>query len=302
MTSLEQERILKKCSLCPRGCKVNRLNGEVGFCGAGAKVKIARAALHFWEEPCISGEEGSGTVFFSCCNMKCIYCQNYRISALNQGAEVSAEELSAKFLDLQKQGASNINLVTPTHFIPQLTDALSHAKKSGLRIPIVYNCGGYESVEALKMLAGYVNIYMPDMKYYNDKYAVEFSSAPNYFTTAQKAINEMFSQVGKPCFDERGIMQKGVIVRHMMLPGLMFDTKRIIDYLYETYGDDIYISLMSQYTPMPNVSGNKKLNRKISTEYYNAMVEYCIEKGIKNAFIQDGSSATESFIPEFNIK
>ncbi len=302
MTAVEKEKMLRECRLCPRECKVNRLYGEVGFCGAGAKAKIARAALHFWEEPCISGDEGSGTVFFSCCNMKCIYCQNYGISTQNRGMELSSDDLAEKFLGLQELGANNINLVTPTHFIPQVIDAISIAKMRGLRLPIVYNCGGYESVDALRLLSGYIDVYMPDMKYYKDKYAVEFSSAPNYFEIAKKAIAEMFAQVGKPCFDERGIMQKGVIVRHMMLPGLMFDTKKIIDYLYKTYGDDIYISLMSQYTPMPNVSGNAKLNRRIPEEYYDAMVEYCAEKGIRSAFIQDGSSATESFIPEFNLE
>ena len=294
--------MLSECKLCPRECKVNRLNGGVGFCGAGAKAKIARAALHLWEEPCISGNEGSGTVFFSCCNMKCVYCQNYGISTLNRGMEVSEEELAERFIGLQAERANNINLVTPTHFIPQIINALSIAKERGLHIPIVYNCGGYESVETLGLLSGYVDIYMPDMKYYKDKYAIEFSSAPNYFEVAKNAIAEMFSQTGKPQFNEKGIMQKGVSVRHMMLPGLMFDTKKIIDYLYEAYGDDIYISLMSQYTPMPNVSENEKLNRRISTEYYDAMVEYCAEKGIRNAFIQDGSSATESFIPEFNLE
>ena len=296
------ENLLRECRLCPRGCKVNRLNGEVGFCGAGEKAKIARAALHFWEEPCISGDEGSGTVFFSCCNMKCVYCQNYGISTLNRGMEVSADELAERFLDLQKGGANNINLVTPTHYIPQIIESLNIAREKGLKLPIVYNCGGYESVEALRLLSGYIDIYMPDMKYYKDEYAVGFSSAPNYFEIAQKAIAEMFSQVGKPQFNENGIMQKGVIVRHMMLPGLMFDTKRIIDYLYETYGDDIYISLMSQYTPMPNVAGIEKLDRRIPAEYYEAMVDYCAEKGIRNAFIQEGSSATESFIPDFNLE
>ena len=302
MTIKNGEEPLSRCVLCPRRCEVDRLNGGIGFCAAGVKVKIARAALHFWEEPCISGNEGSGTVFFSCCNMKCVYCQNYKISTLNQGVEVSKDELAEKFLDLQNAGANNINLVTPTHYIPQIIEALCIAKERGLSLPIVYNCGGYESVDALELLHGYIDIYMPDMKYYKDKYAVGFSSAPNYFEISKKAIAEMFSQVGKPQFDEKGIMRKGVIVRHMMLPGLMFDTKKIIDYLYETYGDDIYISLMSQYTPMPNVERIEKLNRRIPPEYYETMVSYCAEKGIRNAFVQDGSSAEESFIPDFNLK
>lgn len=293
------EHMLSECRLCPRMCGVNRSNGEIGFCGAGADVKIARAALHFWEEPCISGKNGSGTVFFSCCNMKCIYCQNYGISTRNNGWFVSEKELADTFLTLQNQGANNINLVTPTHFVPQIISALDVAKKRGLKLPVVYNCGGYENPETIKLLSGYVDIYMPDMKYFSDKYAVEYSAAPNYFETAKNAIDEMFRQVGEPIFDKKSIMQRGVIVRHMMLPGLLFDTKKIIDYLYDTYKDSIYISLMSQYTPMPNVKGHPKLGSRLNEKHYDAMVEYCAEKGIKNAYIQDGSSATESFIPEF---
>lgn len=291
--------MLFDCKLCPRLCGVNRTKGEVGFCGAGAKVKISRAALHFWEEPCISGEEGSGTVFFSCCNMKCVFCQNYGISTQNKGVEIAEEELADKFLILQDKGANNINLVTPTHFVPQIIKALDIAKSKGLVLPVVYNCGGYENVETIRLLRGYIDIYMPDMKYFSDRYATQYSGAPNYFNIAKSAIKEMFLQVGKPSFDNCGIMQKGVIVRHMMLPGLLFDTKKIIDYLYDEYKDDIYISLMSQYTPMPNVESIPKLNRKISPKHYEAMVEYCLEKGIKNAYIQDGASATESFIPDF---
>ncbi len=294
--------MLEKCMLCPRKCAVNRKKGEIGFCGAGNKTKIARAALHMWEEPCISGENGSGTVFFSCCNMKCIYCQNYGISTQNHGYELAERELADKFLMLQEIGANNINLVTPTHFVPQIITAIDIAKEKGLILPVVYNCGGYESVDTIRMLAGYVDIYMPDMKYFSDKYAVEYSSAPNYFEIASKAIAEMFWQVGTPAFDDRGIMKKGVIVRHMMLPGLLFDTKKILDYLYNTYKNDVYISLMSQYTPMPNVKSHARLKRRISSEYYDAMVDYCVELGIKNAFIQDESSATESFIPDFYEK
>jgi len=294
--------VLEKCMLCPRYCGVNRKAGERGFCGASDKIKIARVSLHMWEEPCISGENGSGTVFFSCCNMKCLYCQNYGISTQNHGYELTERELADKFLMLQEQGANNINLVTPTHFVPQIIQALDIAKEKGLTLPVVYNCGGYENAETIKLLSGYIDIYMPDMKYFSDEYAIEYSSAPNYFDVAKKALAEMYSLVGKPVFDESGIMKRGVIVRHMMLPGLLFDTKKILDYLYSTYKDDIYISLMSQYTPMPNVSGHPKLDRRINPKHYDAMVDYCVELGIKNAFIQDGSSATESFIPDFEGK
>lgn len=291
--------MLSRCMLCPRGCLVDRTKGQLGFCGADDKVKIARAALHLWEEPCISGENGSGTVFFSCCNMKCVYCQNYSISTLNKGVAVSALDLSDKFLMLQEQGANNINLVTPTHFVPQIIEALDISRSRGLNLPVVYNSGGYESVETLKLLNGYVDVYMPDMKYCSDKYAIKYSSAPDYFNIAKRAVSEMFNQVGKPVFDERGIMQKGVIVRHMMLPGMLSDTKKILDYLHTTYKDDIYISLMSQYTPMPNVKDIPKLNRRLNQKHYEAMVDYCLDIGIKNAFIQDGESASESFIPDF---
>ena len=252
-----------------------------------------------WEEPCISGENGSGTVFFSCCNMKCIYCQNYGISTQNKGMEVTPEELAYEFLSLQNQGANNINLVTPTHYIPQIISALDIAAEWGLNLPIVYNCGGYESVETLRLLRGYIDVYMPDMKYFSDKYAFEYSSASGYFDVAKAAIGEMFSQVGTPIFDEHGLMKKGVLVRHMMLPGLLFDTKRILDYLHRTYGDNIYISLMSQYTPMPGVKKHPKLSSRINSSHYQAMIDYCLKLGIKNAFVQDESSATESFIPDF---
>lgn len=291
--------MLEQCRLCPRECGVNRRGGQLGFCGAGEEIKIARAALHFWEEPCISGSQGSGTVFFSCCTMKCVYCQNYPISTLNQGKAVTVEELADRFLDLQKQGAHNINLVTPTHFVPQIIEALKLAKSKGLTLPVVYNCGGYEKVETLKLLEGYVDIYMPDMKYYADRYAVKYSSAPDYFAVTTAAIKEMVGQVGKPVFDKNGIMQKGVIVRHMMIPGLLFDSKKILDYLYDTYHNDIYISMMSQYTPMPQVKGDKRLSQKLNKEHYEAMIAYCEEKGIENAFIQEGEAADESFIPPF---
>lgn len=292
------DNILSSCKLCPRKCGADRLNGQKGFCGAGKSVKIARSALHFWEEPCISGKRGSGTVFFSNCTMKCVFCQNYKISSGGAGHEVSEAELAEKFLELQNDGANNINLVTPTHYVPQIITALEKAKNNGLTLPILYNTSGYENVETLKMLDGLIDIYMPDMKYYSDKYAVKYSLAPDYFNIASKAVEEMFRQTGKPVFKD-GIMQKGVLVRHLMLPNLLFDTKKIMDYLYKTYGDDIYISIMSQYTPLDNVKTYPELNKKLNTRHYDAMVEYCMNLGIKNAFIQEGDAAKESFIPDF---
>lgn len=294
--------IMSVCNLCPRKCNVDRKNGEKGYCGEGSRLKIGRAALHFWEEPSISGERGSGTVFFSGCNLGCVYCQNREISAEHAGRFLTEEELCAIFLDLQKQGAHNINLVTPTHYAPQIADALHLAKRGGLAIPIVYNCGGYESVETLETLQGLIDIYMPDMKYFDEKYALRYSNAPNYFEIAKAAVFEMFRQVGKNEFDENGMMKRGVIVRHMMLPGLLFDSKKIIDYLYKEYGDDIFISIMSQYTPLPWVEKYPEINKKISEEYYSSLIDYAESIGIKNAYIQDGEAASESFIPEFYKK
>lgn len=298
--SFNMKNPLTNCNLCPRRCGVDRTAGETGFCGASDRVKIARSALHFWEEPCISGKNGSGTVFFSHCTLKCRFCQNYEISACSRGYEISEETLCEKFLGLQSQGANNINLVTPTHFAPQIISALDMAKRRGLTVPIVYNTSGYENVETLKMLDGYIDIYMPDMKYYDDKYAMKYSAAPKYFEIAKAAIHEMFNQVSYPVFDEHNIMQKGVIVRHLMLPGLLFDTKKLMDYLYSAYGNRIYISLMSQYTPLPHVKDLPELNRKLNMKHYEAMVDYCAGLGMENVFIQEGEAADESFIPPFN--
>lgn len=288
-----------QCNICPRRCGADRENGSLGFCGASNKIRIARAALHFWEEPCLSGKNGAGTVFFSHCNMKCVYCQNYRISTRGAGHEVSIGELAEIFLDLQSRGANNIDLVTPTHYALDIAEAVKKAKDSGLHIPVLYNCGGYESVETLKRLEGLIDIYMPDMKYYRDKYAVKYSSAPRYFETACAALEEMYRQTGAVVLDKNGIMQSGVIVRHMMLPGLMLDTKKIMDYLFDTYGNNIYISLMSQYTPLKNVERFPELNRKIDMKKYNSIVDYCMNRGMENVFIQEGSAAKESFIPCF---
>lgn len=290
--------LLKSCILCPRVCKIDRTTGQTGYCKADDRIKIAKAYLHMWEEPPISATNGSGTVFFSHCNMGCVFCQNYKISSLHQGKYVSINELCDIFLNLQDKNAHNINLVTPTHYIPQIADAIIMAKAKGLHIPIVYNCGGYESVEALKVLDGLIDIYMPDMKYYDDKYAIKYSNAPHYFEYAKKAISEMYRQVGKNEFD-KDIMIRGVIVRHMMLPGLLFDSKRIIDYLYNEYKDNIYISIMSQYTPMPNVKNYPEINRAVPKEYYSSLIDYAAELGIKNAFIQGEDAVGESFIPDF---
>lgn len=296
---VKMNNILKNCVLCPRKCGADRAGGEYGFCGAGSEVRIARAALHFWEEPCISGKNGSGTVFFSNCTMKCIYCQNYEVSTNNLGYEISVDELSDIFLDLQKQGANNINLVTPTHYIPQIISALDKSKYRGLIIPIVYNTGGYERVDTIKLLEGYVDIYMPDFKYYNDDTAIKLSRAPRYREYAAAAIDEMYRQTGGPVLDEQGIMKKGVIIRHLMLPGFLRESIKIIDYIGEKYGNNVYFSLMSQYTPLRNIEEFPTLNNKLDWKYYNFAVDRCVENGMKNVFIQESEAASESFIPEF---
>ena len=291
---------LEHCTLCPRVCRVNRKIGQKGYCRESGEIMIGRATLHHWEEPCISGTKGSGTVFFSGCNMGCVFCQNYNLSRGIEGKVVSIKRLADIFLELQEQGAHNINLVTPTHYVVAVIEALEVAKTKGLTIPIVYNCSGYERVETLKMLEGLVDIYLPDCKYYSDDIAKKYSHAPLYFEVASKAIEEMVRQVGRPIFDEEGILQKGVIVRHLMLPGRLMDSKAIVKYLYTQYKDIIYISLMNQYTPLPQVTNIPELNRKVSRKSYERLIQYVIDLGIENAFIQEGETATESFIPIFN--
>lgn len=293
------EKYYRSCSLCPRKCGADRTSGGRGFCGAGDKMKIARAALHYWEEPCISAEAGSGAVFFSGCTLGCVYCQNYDISAKGKGYEITEEELAEEFLRLQGEGAANINLVTPSHYVPSIIKSLRLAKDSGLSIPVVYNCGGYESVDTIKLLEGYVDVYLPDMKYYNDKYAVKYSSARNYFEVSSAAVAEMYRQTGKCVFDKNGMIKSGVIVRHLLLPGLLFESKKIVDYLFDSYGDDIWISLMSQYTPMEHVKNISSLNRRVPSGQYDALVNYCADRGMTCVYVQQGESADSCYIPEF---
>lgn len=292
---------LKKCELCPRMCKVNRFE-TTGFCMATDKIKAARASLHMWEEPCISGTTGSGTIFFSNCNLKCVYCQNYNISTNSDGKYITIEKLSEIMLNLQKKGANNINLVTPTHYVVQIIEAIKIAKNNGLTIPIVYNTSGYERSETIKLLDGYVDIYLTDFKYFNNKYAIKYSKAPDYFLFASDSLNEMFKQIGTPIFDESGMMKKGIIVRHLVLPGLIEDSKKIIKYLYDNYQDSIYISIMNQYTPLEHVKKYKELYRTVTDEEYDEVINYAIDLGIENAFIQEGETQKESFIPDFNYE
>lgn len=294
--------LLTNCNLCPRKCNVNRLDNKLGFCLSGKNVKISRVSLHNWEEPCISGTKGSGTVFFSNCNLRCVFCQNHTISQEGFGKEVSIERLSQIFLEQQQRGAHNINLVTPTHYTYQIVEAIKLSKKNGLSIPILYNSNGYENVETIKMLNGYIDVYLPDLKYFNDKYAVKYSKASNYFKIASKAINEMFSQVGTPVFDKNNLIQKGVIIRHLMLPGLLFDSKKVIDYIYNTFGDSVYISIMNQYTPMFNAEKYPEINKPLNPKHYDALIDYSLSIGIKNGFIQETGTNSKAFVPEFDLR
>lgn len=290
------------CILCPRECHVNRNAGEIGYCGQPATLMAARAALHFWEEPCLSGTNGSGAVFFSGCNLRCVYCQNCEIAQGLSGRKIAVSRLSDIFLELQKKGAHNINLVTPTHFVPHIITALETAKKLGLSIPVVYNTSAYEKTDTLKMLDGLVDIYLPDLKYQDSGLSERYSHAPDYFETATRAISEMVRQVGSPVFTdgEDSMMKKGVIVRHLLLPGCEKDTRRILRYLHETYKNDIYVSIMNQYTPLSQVKNIPELNRKISPREYEKIVDFAISIGIENGFIQEGDTASESFIPAFD--
>lgn len=289
---------LEQCNLCPRKCGVNRVAGKTGYCGMSAEVTVARASLHMWEEPCISGNNGSGTVFFTGCPLKCVYCQNRKIAIGSTGERISVERLANIFLELQEKGAHNINLVTPTHYVPQIVEALKLAKKNGLHIPIVYNTGSYENIETIQSLEGLVDIYLPDCKYFDSELASHYSNAPDYFEVASAAIREMVRQVGKPIF-EGTLMRRGVIVRHMILPGHTKDSRNIIGRLYETYGDDIYISIMNQYTPLVQMEQYPEINRRITPREYGKVVDYAISVGLENAFIQEGETAKESFIPDF---
>lgn len=287
-----------KCSLCPRMCNIDR-EVTTGYCGVKQTLRVARAALHFWEEPCISGEEGSGAVFFTGCNLRCVFCQNYQIARAEQGKEITVERLSEIFLELQEKKANNINLVTATHYVPQVVEALKMAKSQGLHIPVVYNCGGYETVETLNLLEGLVDIYLPDFKYVDSERAKRYSHAENYPEAAKTALAEMVRQQPEAEFDERGIMKKGVIVRHLMLPGGIKDSKAVVKYLYETYGNQIFVSLMNQYTPLPHVTDYPEINRKLKKFEYDRLVDYAIALGVENGFIQEGETAEESFIPAF---
>ena len=290
---------LTDCTLCPRRCHVDRRNAA-GFCGGGMKAKIALVSLHPWEEPCLTGTRGAGTVFFSHCNLRCIYCQNHEISHGGKGIEVSDERLGEIFLEQQARGAATLDLVTPTHYVPQILRGLDMAKKRGFSLPVVYNSGGYEELETIVALKGYVDIYLPDLKYKYEKSARDYSQAPDYFPKAAEALRQMVRQTGPVLMDGEGRMKKGVLLRHMVLPGCRHESMEILDWLWAEFGNDIQISLMSQYTPMHEAATCKNLNRRLTTFEYESVVDHALSLGIRNCYIQERCSASREYVPEFN--
>lgn len=300
------------CTLCPRRCPADRSRGERGFCGMTEDVYVARVAPHYWEEPCISGEKGSGTVFFSGCNLRCVYCQNYKIAAGKAGSKLSVEQLSEAFCSLEQQGCHNINLVTPSHYIPQIKKALKLAR---VTVPVVYNTSSYESVAALRRMEGLVDIYLADLKYLDEAAAGRYSHAPDYPEIAKAAIAEMVRQVQGAEYEMDGrvwknaveypdgaLMRRGVIVRHLLLPGRTEEAKQVLRYLYETYGDSVAVSILNQYTPLPHAEGFPELCRRVTEAEYEEVTGFAVELGIGHGFLQEGETATESFIPDFDMQ
>lgn len=291
------------CNLCPRNCMAKRREGETGYCLSKDKIKVARAALHMWEEPCISGDQGSGAVFFSGCNLRCVYCQNFEIASAGKGKEVTVERLGEIFLSLQEKGAANINLVTPDHYVPEIAQAVLLAREQGLRLPVIYNGSGYERREAIERLRGIVDIFLTDFKYMEEELAGRYSFAPDYPQVAKEALAAMVEITGEPSFDDKGMMQKGVIVRHLLLPGHKRNAKKVIRYVYDTYGDGVFLSLMNQYTPFERLKDRKdcgNLCRRVTRREYDEVVDFAISLGVINAFVQEGETAKESFIPAFD--
>ena len=292
-----ENSIYKNCRLCMRECGVDRTVTH-GFCGVGDVPSVSRSALHFWEEPCISGTRGSGTIFFDGCSFGCVFCQNRQISRGSHGAKISTHRLAEMMLELEKQGAHNINFVTPTHYSPSVREAILLARSIGLSVPIVYNTGSYDSLDTIRSMDGTVDIYLPDFKFYISRTASKFANAPLYPDNARCVISEMYRQTGAPRFDSDGIMTRGVIVRILLLPGHVAEAKLTVKYLYDTYGDSVYISLMNQYTPMPDMSA--PLDRRVTHSEYEELVQYALNVGVTNAFTQEYGTAEESFIPPFD--
>ena len=293
--------MLDKCMICPRNCKVNRINGQKGYCRLDDKIKIALASIHKFEEPCISGEEGSGTIFFCNCNLKCIYCQNHEISQENVGKEVSIERLAQIMLEQQSRNVNNINLVTPTMYVYQIIESIKIARENGLKIPIVYNSNGYENVDTIKMLNGYIDVYLPDLKYYLDDIAIKYSDAPDYFNVATNAIKEMYNQVGKSKFNERGIIQKGVIIRHLILPNHIQNSKNVLKWIKENFDDNVFVSIMAQYFPTYKAKKEELLNRKLSIKEYREIENYVFKLNLQNGYMQELGKHEEEYVPKFDF-
>ena len=292
----------ENCLLCPRKCGINRRTGQTGVCGVSSEIKVARAALHYWEEPCISGKRGSGAVFFSGCSLHCVFCQNREISDGKEGKVISKERLSDIFIELAGKGANNINLVTPGQYIPDIVWAVNDAKSRGMKLPIIYNTSGYENVTELKLLEGIVDVYLPDFKYMDSALSAMYSRAKDYPSVAKQALSEMVRQQPDVVIDDAtGLIQKGVIVRQLLLPGHVNDAKAVLKYLYDTYHDHVYISMMSQFTPIA-LKDYPEINRTVTRREYERLVDYALEIGITNAFIQEGDVAKDSFIPAFDCE
>ncbi|MGB7605755.1 MAG: radical SAM protein [Lutisporaceae bacterium] len=291
---------LNSCTICPIKCGTDRTQRK-GACGVGDKLIVAKAFLHQWEEPCISGANGSGTIFFSGCNLHCVFCQNHDISQEGFGKEITVSRLTDIMLELQAKGAENINLVTPTPYVLHIIEAVKIARKNGLTLPIVYNTNGYETVETIEMLRGTVDVYLPDIKYYTDKYAVKYSRAKDYFNYASYAVLAMIAQVGFPEFDEKGLLKKGVLIRHMIMPELLADSKSILRWIWNNLGKQAYVSLMCQYTPMYNAEKHEEINRKLDDWEYEYIIDYFFKLGLENGFVQDFSSAVTDYVPSFDL-
>ena len=292
-------KMLEECMLCPHNCKVNRIEGKVGRCRAGKDVKLALASVHNFEEPCISGENGSGTLFFSGCNLSCVFCQNYKISHEGSGKEISIEDLADEMLKLEEKKVHNINIVTGFMFVPQIIEAIKIAKQKGFNLPIVYNTSGFESIETLKLLEGYVDIYLPDFKYFYDELGEEYSKVNNYFNVAIEAIKEMMRQRPENKFNENGIMEKGVIIRHLVLPNHIRNSKRVLKYIKDTFGKETYISVMAQYFPSNKANEYEKINRKLTEEEWNDILDYIDILGFENGFLQELEDDEEKYVPNF---
>ena len=291
--------MLEKCELCPHRCKVDRKSGKIGRCKCNDKIKIALYSLHYYEEPCISGKNGSGTVFFSNCNLNCKYCQNYKISQLGKGEYITVERLADIFIAQQENNANNINLVTPTMYVEQIIEAIKIARKKGLRIQIIYNSNGYENIETIKMLNGYVDVYLPDLKYADNNLAKEYSNINDYFEIATQAIKEMYNQVGAPILDENGIIKRGLIIRHLVLPEFIDNSKKILKWLKENIDSEVYISIMAQYFPTYLAKEDKYINRKLTKKEYEDIENYVYELNFKNGYMQDLGEHEEEYVPDF---